>query len=210
MTLKSYPHYSKWPASEWPWTSFSPREMASKREGALALDTNAMDKLQALRDRLGTPLLITSAYRSPAHNKAVGGAKNSYHMRGVAFDVRMENHDPHEFEAAARAVGFTGFGYYIKNGFMHIDTGPARVWGKPWPKTETRLPVEPPRVPERVTEDKQAGAAVGAGGAGAVAVAIDAMPAVSGVLGKLAPTAQLVAVVIAAVLVGYVIWRRFK
>lgn len=203
-------HYSQWPREKWPWKDFSPREMASKREGELMLDFDAMDKLQALRDYLGTPLLITSAYRSAAHNKAVGGAKGSYHLQGKAFDVRMENQNPEEFEVAARKVGFTGFGYYAKNGFMHIDTGPKRTWGKPWPKSETRLPVEPPRVPEKITEDKQAGAAAGAGGAGAVAVVLETVPAASGLLGKLAPTAQLVAVILAGLFIAYLLWRRFR
>ena len=37
------------------------------------------------------------------------------------------------FEAAARAVGFLSFGYYPRSGFMHIDLGPARSWGDPFP-----------------------------------------------------------------------------
>ena len=141
-----YRHYSDYPVDQWRWPSFSPREMASKGEGELKIDNDAMDRLQSLRDKLGRPLLITSAYRSAAHNKRVGGAKASKHMQAIAFDVRMENHDPHEFEEAARSVGFTGFGYYPKSGFMHIDTGPRRSWGTHWPKTETKLPVEAPTV----------------------------------------------------------------
>jgi hypothetical protein len=163
-----------------------------------------MDKLQALRDMLGKPLIITSAYRSPEHNRNVGGAKASKHMKAIAFDVRMDNHDPHAFEAAARSVGFTGFGYYLKSGFMHIDTGPARSWGTPWPETATDWPVEPPRQPETLAEDKDAKAAAGAGVAGAVAVAADYLP----ILGQLAPTAQLVAVVVAAAFIGYILWKR--
>jgi uncharacterized protein YcbK (DUF882 family) len=118
--------------SQWRWPNFSPREMASKREGELLIHPDSMDKLQALRSALGVPLVITSAYRSAAHNKAVGGAKNSQHRLGRAFDVMMANHDPAAFEKAARKVGFTGFGYYPKQGFMHIDTGPARTWGTPF------------------------------------------------------------------------------
>lgn len=142
MTKRWFKHYSEFPMAEWRWPSFSPREMASKREGKLAIDTDAMNKLQALRDFLGVPLLITSAYRSPAHNKAVGGAKRSKHLEAIAFDVRMDNHEPNAFEAAARKIGFTGFGFYPKSGFMHIDTGPSRSWGTRWPKTEVRLPIE--------------------------------------------------------------------
>jgi hypothetical protein len=198
------------PANTWRWPSFSPREIACKGTGSILINENALDKLQALRNRLGKPLILTSAYRSPEHNKRVGGAKGSKHMEGIAFDVRMENHDPHEFEAAARAVGFTGFGYYPKSGFLHIDTGPARSWGKPWPKTATDWPVEPPRQPEKLSEDKQAQAVAGAGVAGAVAAAVEHAPLAGSLLGNLAPTAQLVAVCVAAVLICYVLWKRSR
>ena len=43
-----------------------------------------LDKLQALRDRLGKPLIVRSAYRSPEHNRDVGGAQRSKHMIGAA------------------------------------------------------------------------------------------------------------------------------
>lgn len=207
---KSYDHFSKVDPKDWRWPSFSPREIACKGTGKLIVDDQALDKLQALRDRLGKPLILTSAYRSPEHNKRVGGAKNSRHMQGVAFDVRMENHDPHEFEAAARAEGFTGFGYYQKSGFMHIDTGPARSWGKPWPKTATNWPEEVPRQPETLSEDTEAQATAGAGVAGAVAAAVEHVPAASGLLGSLAPTAQLVAICVAAALLGFVLWKKLK
>ncbi len=130
-----YTHYSEVDEADWRWASFSPRELASKREGELMIDEEALDKLQALRDKLGKPLYVLSAYRSPAHNEAVGGAKRSQHLVAKAYDIKMHNHDPHEFEAAARSVGFTGFGYYVRQGFMHIDTGPERSWGKPWGDT---------------------------------------------------------------------------
>jgi hypothetical protein len=207
---KRYPHFSQVPMSDWRWKSFSPREIASKGEGEILIDDQALDKLQALRDALGKPLVLTSAYRSPAHNKRVGGAKNSRHMQGDAFDVRMENHDPHEFESAARTAGFTGFGYYPKSGFMHVDTGPARSWGTPWPITATSWPAETARQPEKLSEDKDAQAAAGAGLAGVVAVAAEHLPVASGLLGTLAPTAQLVAVVVAAALLGYLLWRRSR
>lgn len=208
---KPYDHFSKVPASEWRWRSFSPREIASKGDGKLVVDEDALDKLQKLRDTLGHPVILTSAYRSPAHNKRVGGAKNSMHMQGIAFDVRMENHDPHEFESAARAAGFTGFGYYQKSGFMHIDTGPARSWGKPWPRLgSTTLPEERAIQPETISEDREAQAVAGAGIAGGLAAAAEHLPIASGLLGNLAPTAQLIAVVVAAALLGYVLWKRSR
>lgn len=142
MTQQFFNHYRDVPAGWWRWPNFGAWEIASKREGELLVDTDAMDKLQALRDRLGKPIVVVSAYRSPAHNKAVGGAENSYHMRGMAFDIVMANHNPRDFEEAAKAVGFKGFGYYPKRGFMHIDTGPTRSWGTPFPVTDTGTPPE--------------------------------------------------------------------
>jgi zinc D-Ala-D-Ala carboxypeptidase len=208
--MTDYAHFTDVPAAGWRWASFSPRELACKGTGKLLVNEDALDKLQALRDRLRKPLILTSAYRSPEHNRRVGGAKASKHLQGIAFDVRMDNHDPHEFEAAARAAGFTGFGYYPKSGFMHIDTGPARTWGTPWPLSATTWPSEPPRQPETIREDKDTQAVAGASLAGAVALGVEHLPLASGLLGSLAPHAQLVAVVVAAVLVGYVLWKRSR
>jgi zinc D-Ala-D-Ala carboxypeptidase len=205
--------YSDWkmvPANTWRWPSFSPREIACKGTGSILINADALDKLQALRNRLGKPLVLTSAYRSPEHNRKVGGAKNSLHMQGIAFDVRMDNHAPHEFEAAARAVGFTGFGYYPKSGFMHIDTGPARTWGTPWPKTATAWPSEPARQPESVVEDREVQAVAGASLMGGAAVALEHLPIASTLLGNLAPTAQLIAVAAAAVFLAYVLYKRSR
>jgi hypothetical protein len=114
--------------AEWRWPDFSPQELASKGDGELMINETSLDCLQELRTALGKPLLITSAYRSAAHNAAVHGAKASQHRLGKAFDVMMTNHDPAAFERSARAAGFTGFGHYPKSGFMHIDTGPVRRW----------------------------------------------------------------------------------
>lgn len=37
------------------------------------------------------------------------------------------------FEAAAREVGFLGYGLYPRSGFIHVDLGPARQWGERFP-----------------------------------------------------------------------------
>jgi len=122
-------HWRDVPESAWRWTNFSPAEIACRGTGKLLINAPALDKLQALRDRLGKPLIVRSAYRSPEHNRAVGGAGRSKHLDGAAFDISMANHDPAVFEAAAREAGFLGFGFYPRSGFIHIDLGPARTWG---------------------------------------------------------------------------------
>lgn len=209
-----YSHFSKYPMSGWRWPNFSPREMASKREGELLIHEPSMDALQRLRDALGKPMLITSAYRSEAHNRAVGGARNSFHLKGMAFDVRMENQDPVEFETEARRAGFTGFGHYIKNGFMHIDTRPNEVTFKgsvyDWPETATHTPREQSIQPDKITEDKQSAAAAGAGVSTVAAVAVENLPMMTQLLGDFAPIAQTILVVGALVLVAYIIWKRTR
>lgn len=47
--------------------------------------------LDPLREAWGRPLTVTSGYRSPALNKAVGGAATSHHMRGMAADITTGN-----------------------------------------------------------------------------------------------------------------------
>lgn len=52
------------------------------------------DQLQVLRDHIGRPITITSGYRSPEHNKKVGGAKASKHVLGMAADFKVEGLTP--------------------------------------------------------------------------------------------------------------------
>jgi hypothetical protein len=170
-------HWSKVREFDWPYEHFAPAELASKGNGALKLQVDAMDRLASLRKKLGAPMLVTSAYRDPDHNRRVGGAKGSYHLRGQAFDIRMDNHDPAEFEKAARDVGFTGFGFYPHLGFMHIDTGPVREWGKRWPKRATRFAPEPK--PEKVKQAAKEGTSVAAIAIAAERVVNEAAPMLS-------------------------------
>ena len=45
--------------------------------------------LEPLREHLSQPLVITSGYRSPRLNAAVGGAANSQHLTGQAADLKI-------------------------------------------------------------------------------------------------------------------------
>jgi hypothetical protein len=151
-----------------------PAEIACRASGKLLVNEAALDALQALRAALGKPLIIRSAYRSPEHNCAVGGAKASKHMEGIAFDIAMANHDPEAFEAAARAVGFQGFGFYPRSGFMHIDLGPARSWGERFPKRATAFAAETQPKREVLSESRtlKGGGAAGVATVGAAGVEV--------------------------------------
>lgn len=53
------------------------------------------NNLQIIRDYLGVPISITgSGYRTPSHNKKVGGAKNSQHLTASAADINAKGLTP--------------------------------------------------------------------------------------------------------------------
>jgi uncharacterized protein YcbK (DUF882 family) len=80
---------------------------------------SALDKLNQLRELDGKAMVLNCAYRCPAHNAEVGGAKRSQHMDGIAFDIRLDGRDPRQLAAMARSIGFNGIGYYKT--FLHVD-----------------------------------------------------------------------------------------
>lgn len=52
--------------------------------------------LQVLRDLICVPININSGYRSPEHNKAVGGVSSSQHLTGKAADIRVDTLTPEQ------------------------------------------------------------------------------------------------------------------
>lgn len=51
-------------------------------------------QLQILRDHFDAPITINSGYRSPEHNKKVGGASRSQHLYGKAADIVVKGVAP--------------------------------------------------------------------------------------------------------------------
>lgn len=65
--------------------------------------------LEAVRRLLGVPVIITSGYRAPLLNKAVGGSEHSAHMRGFAADFIAPGYgSPY---AVAQAIKESGIKY---------------------------------------------------------------------------------------------------
>ena len=50
--------------------------------------------LEPLRVKLARPVVITSGYRSPALNRAIGGSPASHHMQGRAADIIVPGMTP--------------------------------------------------------------------------------------------------------------------
>lgn len=186
-----YRHWRNVPATAWRWPNFSPAEIACRGTGKLLVDEGALDRLQALRDALGKPLIVNSAYRSPEHNRAVRGAMRSQHLTGSAFDVSMTNHDPARFIDAARKAGFHGIGTYPRSGFIHIDTGPARDWGEPFPPRPGGFARDQPPARENLADSRTMQGAGAAGvatlGAGGVDALREALTEAQGAVQPLIP-----------------------
>jgi len=64
--------------------------------------------LEPLREHIGKPVMITSGYRCPELNKAIGGAEKSQHMKGQAADIVVKGMTVQELAEAimASAPGF--------------------------------------------------------------------------------------------------------
>lgn len=65
----------------------------------------ALRFLQPLRDHFGLPVTITSGYRSPEVNKAVGGSKTSQHTKGEAVDFVVKGKTNEEIIDAIHHLG---------------------------------------------------------------------------------------------------------
>lgn len=68
------------------------------------------DYLDKIREKLGKPILVNSGFRCMILNKAVGGAANSQHLKGLAADVVCSDMDA--LEKVLRETG--GFDQLIK------------------------------------------------------------------------------------------------
>ncbi|MEW5920673.1 MAG: D-Ala-D-Ala carboxypeptidase family metallohydrolase [Bacillota bacterium] len=80
----------------------------------VVLHRELLERLQALRDALGRPVIV--------NNAAVGGSPHSYHLRGMAADIRVPGLSPAELATAARQASFRGIIIYPT--FVHVDVRP--------------------------------------------------------------------------------------
>ena len=103
------------------------------------MNAGVLDVLSRLRDRLEVhePMQVVCGYRSPATNHQLwlregGVASNSYHMYGMAVDMRCEGRSLNQVHHAALSLAdqcrLGGVGYYPESGFVHVDCGPQRTW----------------------------------------------------------------------------------
>lgn len=80
--------------------------------------------MDGVRSYLGNKRIhVTSAYRDPATNQAVGGASRSRHMAGDAIDFYVEGENPVDTFNKLKSYHRNG-GLAVGNGFVHLDLRP--------------------------------------------------------------------------------------
>lgn len=109
---------------------FSRAEFTDHSDGSLPRGypvPQLVQVLEAIRHaRGGRPIRIVSGYRSPAHNRAVGGASRSQHLVGRAADL-----EPGVCSGAtALRLGARGVGVDRSGWAVHVDVreGPVTVF----------------------------------------------------------------------------------
>ena len=99
------------------------------------IDLRLLNVLHQVHASLDTkePFSVISGYRSPETNamlarRSGGVAKNSFHIHGMAIDVRVAGRYTEDIRWIAMGLHRGGVGYYPDSNFVHMDVGPVRYW----------------------------------------------------------------------------------
>jgi zinc D-Ala-D-Ala carboxypeptidase len=84
------------------------------------MDKEFLEMLDNAREIAGVPFVITSGFRTKAHNKKVGGKEDSAHLTGHAADIKVGgSRQRFKIVEACIQAGFTRIG--IASTFVHVD-----------------------------------------------------------------------------------------
>lgn len=103
-------------------TNFRVKEFACTDESdPIFVDSELVNVLQKIRTHFGKAVTITSAYRTPGRNKAVGGQTYSQHLYGKAADIKVKGVSPKTVAAYAEKIMPKSGGIGVYNSFTHVD-----------------------------------------------------------------------------------------
>lgn len=97
------------------------------------LSVLVVNVLEPLRQYFQVPIFVSSGYRSPKLNKAVGGSSTSHHLTGCAADIRFNRsertyNDADIFDYVYRHLPYTELiAEGIPSGWVHVAYDPARA-----------------------------------------------------------------------------------
>jgi len=95
------------------------------------LSPDLLARLDHLRRVINRPVYINSGYRCKEENYQVGGAPGSYHLLGMAADIRVKDYSLSDLLIYAQEMGFKGIGFYEEQNYLHLDIRPGSnyFWG---------------------------------------------------------------------------------
>ncbi|MGQ1928362.1 YcbK family protein [Ornithobacterium rhinotracheale] len=106
-------------------SEFACHDGSATPEFALKNLRELAQNLQVLRNYLGKPIMVNSGYRSPAHNRKIGGKVNSQHLQGKAADIRVDGVTPERLASIIERLIYNGKmkqgGLGIYPTFVHYD-----------------------------------------------------------------------------------------
>lgn len=102
--------------------NFTVREFAcSDGSDPVFISDDLVALLQKIRDHYAKAVNINSSYRTPAKNKAVGGATYSQHLYGTAADFHIKGVTPKQIAAYVETLIPNTGGIGIYDSFIHVD-----------------------------------------------------------------------------------------
>lgn len=103
-------------------TNFKVKEFAcTDGSDPIFIDSDLVTVLQNIRNHFGKAVTITSAYRTPPKNKAVGGETYSQHLYGRAADIKVKGIAPKQVAAYAEKLLPKSGGIGTYSTFTHVD-----------------------------------------------------------------------------------------
>ena len=103
-------------------TNFKVREFAcTDGSDPIFIDSDLVNVLQKIRTHFGKSVTITSAYRTPTRNKAVGGETYSQHQYDKAADIKVQGISPSKVAQYAEKLLHNSGGIGRYSTFTHID-----------------------------------------------------------------------------------------
>ena len=110
---------------------FSKEELQCKCCGQLKLHSDFLPRLIKIRIKYGKPIHVNCCYRCPDHNIEVGGAKNSFHKKGMAIDIRNPRNLTDKYNLISLFIE-DSWSIGVYNIFFHADirSVPRVFWGK--------------------------------------------------------------------------------
>jgi uncharacterized protein YcbK (DUF882 family) len=96
--------------------------VASREVNAFCISPQLRFLIWEFEGHFGRKVIMHSGYRDGRHNKAAGGADNSYHTKCMAADFYIPGVDKRELIAfAMRTPAVGGLGCYPGRPFIHVD-----------------------------------------------------------------------------------------